>query len=105
MNEKIGLVLAEKVAEELKQGNVLAYGHRDYCGTGLSYTGSNYCYGKVWEGYLDDIEKEFPTKDAFVYWLSQQDDESLSGKEEEDSFFHRNQRITKERLGHFVGGI
>ena len=101
MSDQIGILIAEKVADHLKEGNVLGYSHRDYCGMGLQYSGGKYLYGKLWDGYMEKAEEEFSDRNEFVNWLSAQDDESLSGQDEMNHLVG-NQRITKNRLISFI---
>lgn len=97
-NNLFGMDLAKKVATYLLQGNQIAYTHRDYCGMGLAYYRENFVYGFVQDGYDFYIEQTFPLQTAFENWLANQSDESLSGKELEDSWFQDNQRIYQKRL-------
>jgi hypothetical protein len=101
MSEKIGNQLAVQVANKLMNYSPFGYAHRDYCGTGFSYEAEVYRYGRIVDGYFDETLLQFKSRNEFINWLALQDNETLSGKEEED-FYYNNQRITRERLLLFV---
>lgn len=106
----VGEMLATRVADRLDDGAVLTYVHRDFCGMGLAKDEDTYVYASVWDGYpptIADIRTapaglKFPTRDKFIEWLAAQSDESLSGRELDQAFFHGNQRITLQRLHEFA---
>lgn len=106
----VGEMLAARVADRLDDGAVLIYVHRDYCGMGLAKDEDTYVYASVWDGYpptIADIRtppvgQKFASRDKFIEWLASQTDESLSGRELDQAFFHGNQRITVQRLREFT---
>ncbi|HEY1051893.1 MAG TPA: hypothetical protein VGE39_19110 [Prosthecobacter sp.] len=106
-----GADLAARVAAVLGDGHALCYGHRDYCGMGLAFVQGRFCYGEVWDGQVEDLEKlaqggenarVFEDAGAFVDWLAQQTDESLSRSRDENDFYRHNQTLDRERLVAFV---
>ena len=113
--DKYGLDLAMKTAEYLKVHGSIKNNHYGYCGVGfvasdgiiiythfdefLCYTrGEWYVPGGEYEGII----KMFETEDAFVNWLADQSDSSMSGKETNDGWYIDNQRITRKRLLHAI---
>jgi hypothetical protein len=113
----VGMALAKRVATRLEAGEILAYSHRDYCGTGLRFADGEYIYGRVydgllpstteaWHGQLDeDIDrKTFGQRAEFLAWLDSQTDESLSGENLPEAWHRNNQRVTIERLQRFIEG-
>ena len=99
---KVGKEMAERVAQRLKMKCDLAYDHRDYCGTGLTWRNGKFIYGGVYDGLVGStVIKEFGNEREFVEWLAEQTDYSLSGADE-DQFYKNNQRITLTRLFSFV---
>jgi hypothetical protein len=106
--EPYGAGLANKVADALERGQSVVYGHADYCGTGLRYVGGRYVYDDVWDGELACLREQPPTSEralaafsdrpAFVTWLAEQCDQSLSGRDHKDPFYWNNQRLTRTRL-------
>ena len=92
-----GVELASAVADALDRGVRVTYEHRDYCGMGLERSGDEYHYGEVFDGYLRG-DRVFLNRAAFVSWLAEQSDESLSGREGALPFEWDNQRITRARL-------
>jgi hypothetical protein len=99
---KVGKELAERVAKRMMLKCDLMYDHRDYCGTGLTWTNGSFLYGKVYEGYQMHPIKSFNNEQEFVGWLEEQSDKSLDGSDEGDPMFKNNQRITIARLYGFV---
>ncbi|MBX0289172.1 hypothetical protein K3G63_01910 [Hymenobacter sp. HSC-4F20] len=106
-----GLPLAEQVADALAAGRTLVPYHRDYCGLGLACVEGTFIYAEVWDGQLQGLNTiderppyalPFPDRAAFVSWLSQQSDATLSRREMADSFYWNNQTITRRRLRQFV---
>lgn len=111
-----GKELAEAVANRLERGDVLAYGHRDYCGVGLRYADGEYIYGEVSDGELPSsaelsiwtavpaqMERRiFSSRNLFVSWLADQSDESLHGRELQDEWLVGNQRLSRRRLDSFA---
>jgi hypothetical protein len=82
---------------------------------GLQIQNGVYVYAEVNDGYVsrgdtdpmhrvnDDKERrEFPSRAKFVEWLAAQTDESLSGRDQANDWYHDNQRITVERLQEFL---
>ncbi len=114
----VGLALAQAVANQLEQGLVLAFNHRDYCGMGLQYIDGVFMYAEVQDGYLpklDNLQDNhqsgsmshmqhflFHTRVEFIDWLASQSDHTLSGSEIADQFIRNNQRLTIKRLQNFV---
>jgi hypothetical protein len=98
---KVGKELAERVAKRLMMSCDLMYDHRDYCGTGLTWSDGNFTYGKVYEGYQMHAIKSFDSEQKFVEWLAEQSDRSLDGSDEGDAY-KNNQRVTVSRLFEFV---
>jgi hypothetical protein len=106
--EPYGIGLANKVADLLVRGQSVLYGHPDYCGTGLRYVQGRFLYDDVWEGELASLRQQpptseralaaFPDRASFVTWLSEQCDQSLSGRDRADPFYWNNQRLTRSRL-------
>jgi hypothetical protein len=106
--EPYGMGLANKVADLLERGQSIVYGHPDYCGTGLRHVDGRFVYDEVWSGELACFRHQPPAYDralevfgdrgAFVIWLSQQCDQSLSGRDRKDPYYWNNQRITRNRL-------
>ena len=114
---QVGVLLATQVACKLETGAILAYQHRDYCGIGLRYVDQAYVCGEVFDGALPSPTQvkawqagaavewmAFDSRAAFVAWLAQQCDDSLSGRDLPQAFAHDNQRLTMERLKKFVTG-
>ena len=98
-----GAALAEQVAAAVAQGKELAPYHRDYCGMGFDYRNQEFRYGEVWDGhYMEEPTLVFASREAFVAWLAQQSDQSLSRVEDENSWYWDNQTITRQRLENFV---
>ena len=117
-----GYALAEAVATALDRGEVLAYGHRDYCGMGLCLQDGHYIYSQVFDGYFptdaewadwaswtarvsnDRVHEalRFATRADFVDWLSRQSDDSLSGAHLQSEFLRANQRLDGDRLRAFA---
>jgi hypothetical protein len=106
--EPYGAGLANKVADALERGQSVVYGHADYCGTGLRYVDGHYVYDDVWDGELACLRQQpvayeralavFPARAAFVAWLAEQCDQSLSGRDCREQFYRNNQRLTRTRL-------
>ena len=113
-----GLALASAVADRLYNGDVLAYGHRDYCGMGLRFADGEFIYGEVSDGELPTSEElkiwsdiphkferlTFSSKSDFVAWLAAQSDTSLHGTDLRGPQLVGNQRITLKRLESFAAG-
>ena len=109
----VGNDLASRVADTLDAGHCLAYAHRDYCGMGLCKDGATYIYDEVNDGNIvrkrasdfapsPDERLEFKSRDAFIAWLQEQSDHSLSGQSLANTWLHNNQRITVGRLHEFA---
>jgi hypothetical protein len=64
---------------------------------GLQRRGEEYHYSEVFDGYLRG-GRVFQTRAAFVSWLAEQSDDSLSGRDGPLPFEWDNQRITRARL-------
>ena len=56
-DSRYGAALAERVADLLEAGLVLAHGHRDYCGMGLQCEGGVWAYGEFWDGLLQEAKE------------------------------------------------
>lgn len=95
-----GDVLAGAVADKLRSGASLGYGHRDYCGMGLEYNGSSYRYGELWDGLLEPT-LSFDTRETFIAWLAVQSTAALA-RLDAPSFYQGNQVITRTRLEAFL---
>lgn len=98
-----GIDLAERVAAVLARGHSLMEGHRDYCGMGLTLQEGRYCYGVVYDGWMQTPSPEkdgktFEQQADFIAWLAGQSDASLSRREMKEAFYHDNQTIRRERL-------
>ncbi len=95
-----GLELSEKGAVYLMKGGIIANNHRDYCGMGFSFFDNKFHYGDVFDGYYTNDFNTWETKEAFVIWLSEQSDYSMSGHAEAgiENWLIDNQRITRGRL-------
>lgn len=93
--------LANLVADQLQKGEVLGYGHRDYCGMGMKINEDHhFLYGELYDGDFH-APTVFATRDLFVTWLSAQSTESLA-RLGDDEFYQRNQVITRKRLMEFI---
>lgn len=117
-SEPYGAPLASAVADRLERGDVLSYGHRDYCGMGIRFADGRYIYGEVADGELpSELELSkwtdvptnwerlvFHSRSEFVGWLARQSNDTLSGKELRDQWLIGNQRITRQRLESFARG-
>lgn len=99
----------------LKQHLIIRYDHMGYCGTGFVLQNDKvlYTHFDEWDTYRNGeaykpggkyigIIKSFSSNQAFVEWLAEQSDDSLSGKESNDSWYINNQRITKKRLEYLL---
>ena len=109
--QEYGLELALGILEYLRQNGSIGYSHYGYCGVGfilvdgyIHYTHFDewltYRHGKRYElgGEYEGIIRTFTTGSEFVGWLSEQTDDSLSGREIDDEWYIDNQRITRYRL-------
>ena len=99
-----GATLANQVADALDRGVAMTYKHRDYCGMGLLRRPDGYAYGPVYDGDLID-GTVFPTHAAFVAWLAEQSDVTLSGRDGAMPFDWDDQRITRARLLDALAGL
>lgn len=95
-----GEVFAGAIADKLRSGASLGYGHRDYCGMGLDYDGSSYRYGELWDGWLEPT-LSFDTREAFIAWLAVQSTAALA-RLDDQAFYQGNQVITRVRLESFL---
>ncbi|KKD59175.1 hypothetical protein RN22_17420 [Grimontia sp. AD028] len=115
VNLPIGTELAECVYDLLIEGHAVDFCHYGYCGVGFVSEESVVHYthfdewltwrcGTLYEpgGEYLGIIRSFTSKANFVEWLAVQTDHSLSGSETGDSWYTNNQRVTKDRLEHFV---
>lgn len=116
--EAYGRELAEAVASRLERGDSLAYGHRDYCGTGLRFADGEFICGEVSDGELltskelktwSDIPNKFEhitfsQRHEFIEWLAAQSDVSLHGADLRAPQLVGNQRLTLQRLESFAAG-
>jgi hypothetical protein len=110
--EPVGTDLATRVSCALQDRlEPMCYIHRDYCGHGLMYDATTRAFQvcSFDDGYPAAVLQTFNTREAFVEWLAEQSDFSLSGAEGGDAplraegrFALNNQRITRERLRAFV---
>ncbi len=100
--EKVGSALAEKVADALLS-NSLGYGHRDYCGMGLTYRDAAYCYGELWDGYMLEPMLQWSSKQEFISWLAMQSDASFARLDAKEQFYWGNQTVTRQRLKALAG--
>jgi len=98
-----GPALAGQVADALRVGHFLGYGHRDYCGFGLEYAAGEYRYGAIWEGGLEP-HQTFASRESFVGWLARQSDAALAQLDKPDPWLWDNQVLTRQRLQEFVRG-
>ncbi len=109
--EKIGIELAKKVANKLKQGKQLYYAHPDYCGQGLMYKDDSYHIFRIIDADIEDaltIEK-FHSPEEFINFLARQSDYSFAGADSNEAIFYsnnlfelNNQRLKKRRLEKFT---
>ncbi len=109
--EKIGVELAKKVADKLKQGKQLYYSHRDYCGHGLMYKDDSYHIFRIIDADIEDaltLEK-FNLPEEFINFLARQSDYSFAGADSNEILFYtnnlfelNNQRLRKTRLEKFT---
>ncbi len=97
-----GTALATRVADFLVAGGTIADAHAH--GTGLGCAGGRFIYDEVVDGGFRCLAERgraplaaFDDRDAFIAWLAQQSDHSLSGRERGQDA-HHDQRITLERL-------
>ena len=106
-HEAIGRDISKKVAQKLRRGKNIYNQHRDYCGHGLTYKDSKYCFVLVHDGWLEysDVIVSLDSEEDFVSFLSRQSDFTLSGASKlepvfytEDKFLLNNQRLTKKAL-------
>ncbi len=110
--EKVGIELATKVANKLKQGNHLYYSHRDYCGHGLSFRDNAFHLVRVVDGYDNFTIEKFNSASDFIRFFAKQSDYSMAGADNSvsvfytDSFFElNNQRLSCKRLIDFCAKI
>ena len=108
--ENFGRDLATKVTEKLMQtetNNGLYHSHRDYCGLGLFYVQNRFYLASIDDGYYlsfnfekreRDFVASFESKDEFIEWLSQENNQSMALYGEKFD----NQTITKVRLLWFL---
>ena len=77
---------------------------------GLAKDAQCYVYDAVYDGFPPSVamasstapdRRVFRTREAFVDWLSDQTDASLSGADLPEHFFRQNQRLTLARLQQF----
>ncbi|MEN9865553.1 MAG: hypothetical protein RL748_1143 [Pseudomonadota bacterium] len=115
-SDLFGLALANAVADRLSSGAILAYTHREYCGTGLAFENGAFIFGEVYDGQLpsptqvlnmqergESVEyQSFASRADFVAWLAAQSDDSLSGQNLAQDWQRGNQRLTRQRLQEFI---
>ncbi|KMQ61635.1 hypothetical protein ACM46_16735 [Chryseobacterium angstadtii] len=100
--EPFGYEIASLVADKLKTGQILGYGHRDYCGMGMKADeNQRFLYGEIYDGIDFSNPRIFETKDVFVEWLAAQSTASLARLDDEE-FFQGNQIISRKRLLDFI---
>lgn len=98
----VGFTLASLVADQLQNGSILGYGHRDYCGMGMKVNeDQEFLYGELYDGFQFRVPRIFKSRDLFVTWLSAQSTASLA-RLDDDKFYRENQVITRNRLLDFV---
>jgi hypothetical protein len=102
---RYGTDLATRVADYLMSGGAIAEAHREYCGTGLCYHDGRFIYDEVEDATFRSIGSSsdeplatFADRNAFIAWLAEQSDETLSGRERGNPWYLDNQRITRRRL-------
>lgn len=102
--EPFGLKLANKVADQLEKGMLLAYTHRDYGGDGLYFDKGKYIWTSIFDGWPQSTRAEWDNREAFVQFLAGMSDYSCCGGEGSPEFLQNgpfelnNQRITRARL-------
>lgn len=109
MNVVVGTELAGEIVALIEVGLSIGYVHRDYCGMGLCCSEGIFVYDAVFDGAIlsrtemqrwpgsPGQRREFGSRHAFVAWLAQQTDLSLSGSDL-DPWLTDNQRLTIARL-------
>ncbi len=112
--QKFGKDLSSLVAEKLLNDGGergLWNSHRDSCGHGLIYQDAQFQLVAVHDGHASEgkVLKTWDSSDAFVAWLEEQSDFSLSGADESEPALRprtpsnlNNQRITLARLRDYV---
>ncbi|WP_343642319.1 hypothetical protein [Chryseobacterium sp.] len=96
--EPFGYEIASLVADRLQTGEILGYGHRDYCGMGMKADeNQRFLYGEIYDSIDFSNPRIFKTKDLFVPWLAAQSTASPACLED-DEFFQENQIISRKRL-------
>ncbi|KPE52331.1 hypothetical protein [Chryseobacterium indologenes] len=96
-----GLAIANRVADQLLNGHILGYCHRDYCGMGMKADGNQrFFYGEIYDCDFD-APRVFENRDLFVSWLSVQSTASLARMGDED-FYAGNQVISRKRILEFI---
>ncbi|MFC6102526.1 hypothetical protein [Olivibacter domesticus] len=115
-NRPYGELLARKVTRKLMNnpvksnggyysGNGLHFAHRDYCGIGLYFFEEKFVLGEVNDGMGPyPILVTFDNEAAFVMWLANQSNQSMSliaGDKYPSSKFN-NQTITRLRLEWYI---
>ena len=95
-----GAELAGRIADYLVDRKEIVHSHPYYCGMGLFFRDHEFVYADVWDAGLgfEGTHAVFPTRDAFVGWLSRQSDDSLHGHDAKEAWLRGNQRITRARL-------
>ncbi len=102
--QKFGSDLAAKFTGRLLKVGFFGEGHRDYGGMGFWVIdgGKKICYGSICDGQPDKVKKQFASPKEFESWLAKQSNESLSNRNEDDSFLQNNQTVALDRLLAFV---
>eukprot|EP00195_Chlamydomonas_chlamydogama_P008347 CAMPEP_0202907512 /NCGR_PEP_ID=MMETSP1392-20130828/42849_1 /ASSEMBLY_ACC=CAM_ASM_000868 /TAXON_ID=225041 /ORGANISM="Chlamydomonas chlamydogama, Strain SAG 11-48b" /LENGTH=166 /DNA_ID=CAMNT_0049596437 /DNA_START=340 /DNA_END=840 /DNA_ORIENTATION=- len=106
--EPFGPELAQQVADKLALIRQYGGRHCDYCGIGMFVEEGVYYLADVFDGYPENIIKQFGSQKDFTSWLQQQSDYTMSGHSEEDDhirlkgFQLNNQCITRASLLGFI---
>ncbi|HYP88305.1 MAG TPA: hypothetical protein VEQ59_09125 [Polyangiaceae bacterium] len=106
---RFGLELATRLATKLREGHELSYGHRDYCGHGLSWEAGSYSLSTFEDGMPFERLATWPDAEAFSAAVAEWSDYGCSGADPSAPLFvaenaHRlaNQRLTRARIEAFL---
>ncbi|WP_338845399.1 hypothetical protein V8J88_16940 [Massilia sp. W12] len=114
--QTIGPVLAQAVAQALRNGKTLIEQHPEYCGIGLAMIDGQFVCAEVYDGQITTPQQAqnmriqgqqpeclvFATETEFITWLAAQSDHSLSGHDLAHEWARGNQRLTLARLQAFA---
>lgn len=115
--KKISQKVIDKMIKELEERdpmNPLPIGvyrsHRDYCGVGFLYSGREFVFVRMWDGFPSGESPIFSLANAreAVDFLAEQSDYSMSGYDkssplkEGSEFELNNQRLTRRMLENFL---